>query len=182
MEAAIQSLIEYLGNADMPDLLDEAYMQKSRLKDYNRRLLNQMAAEGEANSIRAALLNICREIDQSGQKPGFTHNQPPVQPGGPPPNHTQPVQPTQQPQYVAQCVMNGDMNQYYVTSANQVVMVNPLNNFATVIASRVPSINANFAWVCMFPNGFYYSVDHNGAIWGVNAYGMPLQMGYVRYF
>ena len=60
-------------------------------------------------------------------------------------------------------------------------MVNPLNNFSTIVANRVASVNPNFAWVYLFPNGFFYNVDHSGAIWGVNAFGMPLQMGYVQY-
>jgi len=32
----------------------------------------------------------------------------------------------------------------------------------------------------MFPNGFFYSIDHSGGIWGLNAFGMPMQMGYVQ--
>ncbi|MCC6459538.1 MAG: hypothetical protein IT260_03640 [Saprospiraceae bacterium] len=50
-----------------------------------------------------------------------------------------------------------------------------------LVALKTPSANPAFAWIYQFPNGAYYSIDHQGAIWGMNAYGMPMQMGYVQY-
>jgi hypothetical protein len=61
-------------------------------------------------------------------------------------------------------------------------MVNAITNFSMVVASRVTSVNPNFAWVYMFPNGFFYSIDQAGGIWGVNAFVLPMQLGYVQYF
>ena len=184
IEQAIQMLIAHLEHIPgSRDLFDSAILQKSRWVEYKRKNISGLGEDKEINGIRAALLNISREADnraEHGHKShvadtGYSPPPKPPQFDSPPPAQTQ-------PQYLARCFFNADPNSYFVTPANQVVMVNPLTNFSTVVANRVASVNPNFAWVYLFPNGFFYNVDHAGAIWGVNAFGMPVQMGYVQYF
>ena len=176
IEQAISQLLEYLYNGAEYDLTDSAVLQKSRWAEYKRKNVSGLAKNEDIDGIRDALLKIVREIDNRAtkvsapQQPQYT---PPRQPDVPPP-------PPQQKNYVAQCFFNGDPNTYYVTLNNQIVVVNPMSNFPVVVATRTASLNPAFAWIYQFPNGFYYSIDHSGAIWGVNAFGMPMQMGYVQ--
>jgi len=177
IEQAIYHLLEHLYNSAEHDLTDSAVLQKSRWAEYKRKNVSGLAKNEDIDGIRDALLKIVREIDNRASKVHTGHQQqhtPPRQPEVPPP-------PPPQKNYVAQCFFNGDPNTYYVTPNNQIVVVNPMSNFPVVVANRTASINPAFAWVYQFPNGFYYSIDHNGAIWGVNAFGMPVQMGYVQY-
>lgn len=183
IEQAIRLLIDELENAaGSGDLLDSAILQKSRWVEYKKKNISGLGEDKEINGIRAALLNISREIDNRAATGHATklsdssHTPPPK-----PPQFDTPQPPQTQPQYIARCFFNNDPNSYFVTPANQIVVVNPLTNFSTIVANRVASVNPNFAWVYLFPNGFFYNVDHSGAIWGVNAFGMPVQMGYVQY-
>lgn len=167
---AIQLLLDLIQTGRHRDLLDQTYLQKGKWAEYKRRRLAGVAEEKELNEIRLSLFDIARELDdrpEQAPEPERRREPPPVEP--------------HQPQYVARCVFNGDMNAYFVAPAGQIVVVNPITNFASMVATRVPSTNPAFAWFYMFPNGFYYSIDHAGAIWGVNAFGMPMQMGYVQY-
>ncbi|MCA0238954.1 MAG: hypothetical protein LCH81_21455 [Bacteroidetes bacterium] len=178
IEQAIRLLLDYLYNSKEYDLTDSAVLQKSRWAEYKRRNVSGLAENREIDEIRDSLLRIVREIDNravsSNNDPGNNYEPPRKPEYNPPP-------PPPVKAYVAQCIFNGDPNAYYVTPGNQIVVVNPMNNFPVVVATRVASMNPAFAWVYQFPNGFYYSIDHNGAIWGVNAFGMPMQMGYVQY-
>lgn len=169
VEKAFQWLLEQCNNTLYRDLLDQVYLQKGTWAEYKRRQLAGVAEEKEFNAIKLALFDIARAIDNRPEETGNLRKPEPPPPPPPPPV-----------QYVARCYFNGDMNAYYVTPGNQIVMVNPLTNFSTVVAVRTPSMNPAFAWFYMFPNGFYYSIDHAGAIWGLNAFGMPMQMGYVQ--
>lgn len=175
IEQAIGLLLDYFENGTEYDLLDQTILQKSRWADYKRKNLGGFGDEKESNAIRLSLLDITREADQRSVQPKTQYNNPPENRG----NNQPPPPPPPPPKYVAQCYFNGDPNAYYVTPTNQIVMVNPMTNFTMVVASRTASMNPAFAWVYMFPNGFFYSIDHAGAIWGVNAFGMPVQMGYV---
>ncbi|MCB0544915.1 MAG: hypothetical protein H6565_11355 [Lewinellaceae bacterium] len=183
MEIAIRLTIELLEKkTGSADLLDSAILQKSRWVEYKRKNISGLGEDKEINGIRAAVLNICRELDHRAEKGG---SQPDSQQGyTPPPKPPQfdsPQTDSTQKQYTARCFFNNDPNSYYVTPTNQIIMVNPLTNFSTIVANRVASVNPNFAWVYLFPNSFFYNVDHAGAIWGVNAFGMPVEMGYVQY-
>lgn len=178
IEQAVSLLLDHLNAGTEYDLVDSAVLQKSRWAEYKRKNVAGLARNEDIDGIRDALLKIVRELDNraakvaTGESSGFTQvNRQPEMP--PPP----PVQ-----SYVAQCVFSGDPNTYYVAPNNQIVVVNPMSNFPVVVATRTASMNPAFAWIYQFPNGFYYSIDHNGAIWGVNAFGMPMQMGYVQYF
>lgn len=178
IEQAISQLLEYLNNSSEYDLTDSAVLQKSRWAEYKRKNVSGLAKNEDIDGIRDALLKIVREIDTRASKPIYNQQEkyvPPRQPDSPPPP------PPPQKNYVAQCIFNGDPNTYFVTPNNQIVVINPMSNFPVVVANRTASMNPAFAWVYQFPNGFYYSIDHNGAIWGVNAFGMPMQMGYVQY-
>lgn len=179
IEQAINQLLEHLNNSAEHDLTDSAVLQKSRWAEYKRKNVSGLAKNEDIDGIRDALLKIVREFDNRASKVHTVQQQPytpPRQQEVPPP-----PPPPPQKNYVAQCFFNGDPNTYYVTPNNQIVVVNPMSNFPVVVASRTASLNPAFAWVYQFPNGFYYSIDHNGAIWGVNAFGMPVQMGYVQY-
>jgi len=172
---AIETLIAYLEQDDtLHDVYDQVILIKGRFKDFTKKANAGVEEDKDLNSIRVALLNIVRDVDQRSKEQA---PQPPKQS-----THT-PVPPAPQTNpYVAQCFFNGDVNQYFITPTNQIVMVNAVTNFSTVVASRVASVNPNFAWVYLFPNGFFYSIDHSGGIWGVNAFGLPMQLGYVRYY
>jgi Effector-associated domain 11 len=177
IEQAINQLLELLYHSTEHDLSDAAVLQKSRWAEYKRKNVSGLAKNEDIDSIRDALLKIVREIDNRATTGNTSYQQqqaPPRQPEIPPP-------PPPQKNYVAQCFFNGDPNTYYVAPNNQIVVVNPMSNFPVVVASRTASLNPTFAWIYQFPNGFYYSIDHNGAIWGVNAFGLPVQMGYVQY-
>jgi hypothetical protein len=172
LEEAIEMLIIHLEqDDDRHDLYDQMILLKSRFKDFKKKANAGVEEDKDLNSIRVALLNIIREMDQHPKEQ--VHQQPRNVPA--------PQVPQANP-YIAQCFFNGDLNQYYVTPTNQIVMVNAITNFSMVVASRVTSVNPNFAWVYMFPNGFFYSIDHSGGIWGVNAFGLPMQLGYVQYY
>jgi hypothetical protein len=177
IEQAISLLLDYLYSSTEYDLTDSAVLQKSRWAEYKRKIVSGLAKNEEIDEIRDSLLRIVREIDNRAAKAG-TEQQKPYeasrQPDFPPP-------PPPVKMYLAQCFFNGDPNTYYVAPNNQIVVVNPMSNFPVVVATRTASMNPAFAWIYQFPNGFYYSIDHNGAIWGVNAFGMPMQMGYVQY-
>lgn len=177
IEQAINQLLELLYHSTEHDLSDAAVLQKSRWAEYKRKNVSGLAKNEDIDGIRDALLKIVREMDNRATtgNTGYQQQQaPPRQPEIPPP-------PPPQKTYVAQCFFNGDPNTYYVAPNNQIVVVNPMSNFPVVVASRTASLNPTFAWIYQFPNGFYYSIDHNGAIWGVNAFGLPVQMGYVQY-
>lgn len=177
IEQAINQLLELLYHSTEHDLSDAAVLQKSRWAEYKRKNVSGLAKNEDIDGIRDALLKIVREMDNRATtgNTGYQQQQaPPRQPEIPPP-------PPPQKTYVAQCFFNGDPNTYYVAPNNQIVVVNPMSNFPVVVASRTASLNPTFAWIYQFPNGFYYSIDHNGAIWGVNAFGLPVQMGHVQY-
>ncbi|MCC6281616.1 MAG: hypothetical protein IT262_13505 [Saprospiraceae bacterium] len=177
IEQAIDRLLDLLYNSVEHDLSDSAVLQKSRWAEYKRKNVSGLAKNEDIDGIRDALLKIVRELDNRSIKtpsePPQTYT-PPRMPDVPPP-------PPPPKAYVAQCFFNGDPNTYYVTPNNQIVVVNPMSNFPVAVATRTASLNPAFAWIYQFPNGFYYSIDHNGAIWGVNAFGLPMQMGYVQY-
>lgn len=177
IEQAIDRLLDLLYNSVEHDLSDSAVLQKSRWAEYKRKNVSGLAKNEDIDGIRDALLKIVREMDNRSIKtpsePPQTYT-PPRMPDVPPP-------PPPPKAYVAQCFFNGDPNTYYVTPNNQIVVVNPMSNFPVAVATRTASLNPAFAWIYQFPNGFYYSIDHNGAIWGVNAFGLPMQMGYVQY-
>lgn len=178
IEQAISQLLDYLNHSVETDLMDSAVLQKSRWAEYKRKNVSGLAKNEDIDGIRDALLKIVREIDnRAANKSTRPQEQytPPRQPELPPPP------PPPQKNYVAQCFFNGDPNTYYVLPNNQIVVVNPMTNYQVMVASRTASLNPAFSWIYQFPNGFYYSIDHNGAIWGVNAFGMPMQMGYVQY-
>jgi hypothetical protein len=176
IEQALKALLELLEDREGDhDLHDQSILQKGRWADYKKRDMGGFADDKEANSIRAALLNITRELETRMKQPATPKTDPPPVPLPKPP------EPPRNP-YVAQCHFNGDMNAYYVLPNNQIMMLNPATNLSVVVASRAPSAYPNIAWVYLFPNGFFYNIDHAGAIWGVNAFGMPMQMGYVEYF
>lgn len=96
-----------------------------------------------------------------------------TQPPSPNPTPNQPV--TAQP--VSRCVFNGDPNVYLVMSDNAIVSFNQMGQ-AVLIGRKVPPTMQGFAW--MYQNSFTtFGVDGGGRIWGTNAFGQPMQMGYV---
>jgi hypothetical protein len=175
IEQAIQLLIEYLEPSPDQDLFDQMILQKSRWADYKRKELGGFGDGKDINEIRSSLVNIIREIENRKNKP--------VQKETPPPHFDPPPvsQPPLQKNYIAQCFFNNDPNTYYVLPNNQIVMLNMMTNLSVFVATRMASPLPNFAWIYQFPNGFYYSIDHAAVIWGLNAFGMPMQMGFVQY-
>jgi hypothetical protein len=92
----------------------------------------------------------------------------------------QPAFPQQHPNYVAQCIFQGDLAQYFLASDNSIWMRNPLNNHSFQVGMKLPSQDFRFAWTLyVTTTGIYYLVDQAGIIWGQN-FGMPVQVGYVK--
>ncbi len=175
IEQAILLLIEMLESSPEQDLFDQMILQKSRWADYKRKHLSGFGDDKEINAIRSSMLDITRELENRKNKPVVkempqsTFTPPSVQPP-----------PFQQP-FIAQCFFNGDPNVYYVQQNNQIIVLNRMTNLPVMIGMRVVSALPTYAWFYQFPNGLYYSIDHAAVIWGVNAFGMPVQMGYVHY-
>lgn len=181
IEQAIRLLIDYLEMTTEDDLLDQIILQKSRFSDYTKKHLGGFGEDKEINAIRSSLLEITREAANRADRPKSSPQVKPVE--TPDPIQTQNVLTNTPPiEYFAQCFFNGDPNRYFVLKNSQIVVVNPMTSMPVQVASRTASLNSAFAWVYQFPNGMYYSVDHAGVLWGVNAFGMPIQMGYVQYF
>jgi hypothetical protein len=185
IEQAIRLLIDYLEQTTEHDLLDQIILQKSRFTDYNKKHLSGFGEDKEINAIRSSLLEINREAANRADRPLSSPSAKPVET---PVSKFNPIpQPsvlpdTQSKQYFAQCFFTGDPNTYYVLNNGQIVIINQMTSLPIVVATRTASLNPAFSWVYQFPNGMYYSIDHTGVIWGVNAFGMPIQMGYVQYF
>ncbi|MEI6408731.1 MAG: hypothetical protein WCR52_05075 [Bacteroidota bacterium] len=182
IEQAIRLLIEYSEQADQYDLLDQTILQKSRFSDYNKKFLGGFGDDKEINAIRSALLDINREALKRAEQP--VHPSVPETPENIPNKIPPPLQPPNNPaqEYFAQCFFNGDPNTYFVLKNSQIVVVNQMTRIPIQVAARTAALNPAFSWIYQFPNGMYYSIDHAGVIWGVNAFGMPVQMGYVQYF
>jgi hypothetical protein len=180
IEQAIQLLLEILESSPEQDLFDQMILQKSRWADYKRKHLSGFGDDKEINAIRSSMLDIARELENRKNKPAGKEM--PQTTFTPPVVQQTPVlpPPIQQP-YIAQCFFNGDPNVYYVQQNNQVVVLNLMTNLPVMVAMRVVSALPAYAWFYQFPNGLYYSIDHAAVIWGVNAFGMPVQMGYVHY-
>lgn len=176
IEQAIQLLIEHLEPSPEQDLYDQMILQKSRWADYKRKHLSGFGDDKEINAIRSAILDIAREIENRKNKPAVKETSPT---SFNPPNISQPPL---QKNYFAQCIFNGDPNLYYVQHNNQITVLNMMTNLPVFVANRVVSNLPAYAWFYQFPNGFFYSIDHQGAIWGLNPFGFPIQMGYVQYF
>jgi hypothetical protein len=179
IEAAIEALINGLEHrSGDDDLFDQVILQKGRWANYHRKSLMDVANSNDIDKIRHALLQITRELDKRQRSEKASAPQQPNNPAVPQQFKSSPPQ----PQYIAECFFNGDMNKYFVMANNQIVGVNPMTNHSMAVASRVASMDTSFAWIYQLPNGLYYNIDHNGVIWGVNTFGLPMQMGYVRYF
>lgn len=184
IDEVIKVLIQNLRDSPHHDLLDGIFLQKAEWSEYKRQNIAGVAKTEDLSQIRNKLLTIARELDRrpehaEAREPGPEEwTQPEKNRRREPP----PPPPPPEPQYVARCYFNADLAAYFVTPQGQIIMQNPLTNLSTAVATRVPSMNPAFAWHFMLPNGIYYNIDHNGAIWGVNAFGAPMQVGYVQYF
>ncbi len=185
-EAAIDELLELLyASEHHASWRNPATLLKGRWTKYKKASLNQLADDNEYNQICHSVLEILAEVEKtpttstpSTSSPQYAPPQPQFAP--PPPNYP-PPQP--QAQYVAKCVFYGDVQQYFLLPNNQIVAIGPMTNNMPVHAANCLAPNApNIRWVYWRLDGFYYNVDHAGAIWGVNAFMQPQQVGYVQYF
>ncbi|MFN4079336.1 MAG: hypothetical protein ACK4NS_00420 [Saprospiraceae bacterium] len=156
------------------DLHDEAIVLKTVWNDYARKERIGIAQKDDLNRVVAGMLEIVRAYDKRAAQP--------LRPAPPPPV-SEPAPPLpQQPRRVAQCLMTGDLTEYFVLDNEQIVGYNPMTRQSWSVAVRMPSYVPEWAWFIQFPNASYYSVDHQGRIWGLNMYGFPTQLGYVQYF
>ncbi|MBL7975003.1 MAG: M48 family metalloprotease [Candidatus Kapabacteria bacterium] len=94
------------------------------------------------------------------------------------PAPTIPSSPQTTVQYIAKCVFNGDPIQYYVTSTNVIVGLNPFTNQSLIIGQKQTSFDPRFSWFYVTAR-ISYGVDANGIIWSQSPYGQPFQVGYV---
>lgn len=202
IEQAIDHLAGFLKQVG-GDLYDQIIHQRGLFKAWQRdRMLGTANNQEEKNRISLAILKIASQIDKLGLEDPIKLEQYKkrlhgkglddedevfdlpekfdVAYEGNTPH--QPLTAPEQVKYQAQCFFTGDMMAYYITKDDQIVAVNPLTNQRLIVGVKMPSQNFNFAWT-FFVNatGIYYLVDHAGIIWGQN-FGMPVQVGYVKYF
>jgi len=185
---AIDTLNNYLKTIG-GDLYNQAIQLKGRYKEYARSRDMGMGNNTEEKSkISMAVLNLASEIENQkiertptvqefeSQRPNYQQiNQQKQQL----PNHNYPPNPNQ---YIAQCMFTMDSMAYYLTQSGHIYMVNPMSNQTMPVGMKMPSQNPMYAWTLYFTTtNIYYLVDHAGIIWGQN-YGMPAQVGTVKYF
>lgn len=175
---AIEVLEQHLKGRNT-DLYNQVIHQKGQFNTYRKQSNLGMGADpAVAAKINYAILEIATSIekgeDQSWQPTGG-------QSGGGNSGIQQDTSHNQPAEYTAQCFFYNDPNQYWVNRYNQIIAYNPVTNLNMPIAQRVPSNDPRFAWLYYFNTGMFYSIDHQGAIWGQNMFGMPMQMGYVKY-
>ncbi|MAT54844.1 MAG: hypothetical protein CMN32_10225 [Saprospirales bacterium] len=194
LEKAIDTLVQFLRPIG-GELYDQAVHQRGLFKSYMKdRMLGLANNAEEKNKISMAILSLASQVDQHDLENPNRASQPSTpaqkdfsnqasynQPQTPPVQQQQP-QAQQQPRYKAQCFFTGDIMQYYITENDQILAVNPLTNQSLIVGMKMPSNNFNFAWTYyVSATNIYYMVDHAGLIWGQN-FGMPAQVGYVKYF
>ncbi len=179
LEEAIEQLIALLENEDICyDLYDQTLVQKSNWNNYVHKDRLNIAKKEDLDVVIAKLLDILRTYEKRKKEPPVSPiSSIPTQ--SPTPPQRQPAQQT--PRYVARCFFYNDMNAYYVLEDNQVVMFNAVTNQSMIVAMRTMPMLAGYSWSYQFTDGRYYSVDGQGAIWGINFYGLPMQVGYVQY-
>jgi hypothetical protein len=191
LEEAITELENYLEGKHQ-ELADRVTLQRRSFTAYRKKYTAGYGEEREASAIGDQLMEIVRDIDKweksplKGKEQNPTAQQSTVQPeiqidgellsiSSQPPAAAQNL-------YAARCIFYNDPNQYYVTRDNQIVMVAAMTGATMLVATKMPSYFPNVSWVYTFPNGVHYNIDLQGAIWGMNAFGQPFQMGYVEYF
>lgn len=177
---AIEALESHLRTGDS-DLYNQVIHQKGQFNAFRKRdNLGLGADPATLAKINYAILEIVTEVDKEEEgffTPSYSSN--PArsnQQYGPGTPESPPAS-----EFVAQCFFYNDPNQYFVNQFNQIIAYNPISNLRMPVAQRVPSNDPRFLWLYYFSNGMFYSIDHQGAIWGQNMFGMPMQMGYVRY-
>lgn len=192
-EIAIETLVSFL-KVTGGDLYNQAILLKGKFSEYMREKSLGLSDKTEVKSqITMAVLGLADQIDERNlENPPTPQDFEKMRPDRQQVQQQSPQQGQQgsnfkpnapsQPNYAAQCFFSGDLMQYFITSQNQIVAVNPLTNQSFVVGMKVPSQDFRFAWVFyVSATGIYYLVDHGGLIWGQN-FGMPAQFGYVRYF
>lgn len=192
-EAAIETLVNFLKTTG-GDLYNQAILLKGKYKEYEREKRLGLGEKPEVKAqISMAVLDLADQIDQRNlENPPTQQDFEKMRPDPkqvfqqqqqqPQQQFYRSNQPVQQPQYLAQCFFTGDLMQYFITNQNQIIAVNPLTNQAIAVGMKLPSQDFRFAWTYYISaTGAYYLVDHAGLIWG-QSFGMPFQMGYVKYF
>ena len=180
IESAISELEKYLDGQDM-ELYDALLLQKRRYNAYRKQFTAGYAEEKEIAAITDQLLSIVRKIDAPREEKKTDHHQN----RNLQPDHKDQIKnpdPVYKDthQYVAKCVFFNDHNQYYLDRENRIYAVHAFNGATILVANKIPSMMPNIMWVYSFPNGMYYNVDMQGNIWGLNAFGQPMQMGMVQ--
>ena len=184
---AIDTLNNYLKTTG-GDLYNQAIHLKGMYKEYVRnRDLGMGDNREEKSRISMAVLNLASELEVNNIERTPTQSE--FEQHRPTPHdilHHQPKQPTtyqqQAPRRIAQCMFAMDSMNYFLFENGQIFMVNPFNNQSMPVGMKMPSQNPQFAWTLYFTTtNIYYLVDHAGIIWGQN-YGMPTQVGTVRYY
>lgn len=179
---ALEALEQYLKGKNT-DLYNQVIHQKGQYNSYRKQSNLGMGADPAViNKINYAILEIATAIekgeDQSNQQNDYATG---GQYSYENKQNQQPQQTQQVQEYIAQCFFYNDPNQYWVNRYNQIIAYNPATNLNMAVAQRVQSNDPRFAWLYYLNTGMFYSIDHQGAIWGQNMFGMPVQMGYVRY-
>ncbi len=193
----------HIGEGELPEAIDsmtgflktiggELYNQsiflKGKYKEYEReKLLGMSDKAQERSQISMAVLKIADDIDERQLENPPTNKD--FNNLAPDPAmiqqrqqqfQQQPSYQQNNPHYVAQCIFQGDMAQYFLAADNSIWMYNPLNNQTFQVGMKLPSQDFRFAWTLyVTTTGIYYLVDQAGIIWGQN-FGMPVQVGYVR--
>jgi hypothetical protein len=163
------------------ELYNQAIHIRGQYSAYHKNVLRGTGDQAETrNKISWAVLDLATQLENFKEKEPA--DQPQANNTGDDPNTHHSPQPTQPATYKAQCFFNGDAMQYFITPQNQIICMNPMTNQSFMVGMKMPSQDFRYAWTYYIQaNGMYYMVDHAGVIWGQN-FGMPAQMGHVKYF
>ncbi len=184
---AIETLNNYLKQIG-GDLYNQAIHLKGRYNEYSRNRDMGLGNNAEEKSrISMAVLNLASSIEK--EKVEHTPSAREFERQRPDPQQVNQYQ-RQAPQhnynnqnkYIAQCMFTIDSMSYYLAESGQIFMVNPFNNQSMLVGMKMPSQNPMYSWTLYFTTtNIYYLVDHAGIIWGQN-FGMPAQLGTVKYY
>lgn len=178
LNEALEQLDEQLAAQNSP-LRDDAILLKGRLNKFEREQnLGIVQQANEENLISKAMLDLIRraekEANSAQNQPVSTH----FQPNTPAENQPQPAQ-----NWLGRLWIDGDQTEYYLHPQGAIFGVNFFTRAQMQVAQRHPSANPAFAWTYfVFAFNAWASVDHQGLIWAINAWGQVVRIGQFQAF
>ena len=182
LEEALDALDDFLETRNDDELRDEVILLKSRFKSLERdRNQGVGFSPNERNQIVAAVLDLTKKIDKNAVQKERNSIQKETTPLVAPTQNfgNQPPPPNG---FTARVFIDGDLSEFYLTTQNAIVRLDPISRQSFVVANKFPSNDVRFAWTYFVPSmNFWASVDFQGVIWTMNFYGQILRIGQVQY-